>query len=155
MVVAVLIVGAGGIGSSAILYLAGAGIGSLTLVDFDVVEESNLHRQVIHDTAAAHNATHKATSAAARVKALNPYILCDVIQDKLTRSNAVEIMTQKPYDLVVDATDNFEARYLINDSCNHVGLPLVSGSAGKKWCGSRAVILYIICLPCLYVCLHA
>ena len=128
----VLIVGAGGIGSSAILYLAGAGVGSMTIVDFDVVEESNLHRQVIHDTLAAQQQTTKAISAAARVKALNPYITCDVVLEKLTHSNAVQIMTQQAYDVVVDATDNFVARYLINDTCNHVGLSLVSGSAGTS-----------------------
>lgn len=125
-----LIVGAGGIGSSAILYLAGAGVGSLTLVDFDVVEESNLHRQVIHDTAAATSGALKAESAAARVAALNPHISCEVVLQKLTRGNAMAVLTQKRFDLVVDATDNFDARYLINDACNLVGLPLVSGSAG-------------------------
>ena len=127
----VLIIGAGGIGSSAIMYLAGAGVGSLTLVDFDIVEESNLHRQVIHDTTSAHSGTYKANSAAARVNALNPFISCDVVIEKLTRNNALDIMKRKNYDLVVDATDNFDARYLINDTCNIIGIPLVSGSAGE------------------------
>jgi len=125
----VLIVGAGGIGSSAILYMAGAGVGSLTIVDFDVVEESNLHRQVIHDTSATHACMLKAESAASRVKALNPNIECEIITEKLTRGNSVDIMTRKSFDLVVDATDNFDARYLINDTCNLIGSPLVSGSA--------------------------
>jgi adenylyltransferase/sulfurtransferase len=116
--------------------LAGAGVGSLTLVDFDVVEESNLHRQVIHDTAGAHGNTHKADSASARVAALNPFISCDTVKEKLTRSNVIEIMTRKQYDLVVDATDNFDARYVINDACNQVEVPLVSGSAGESLNGA-------------------
>ena len=126
----VMVVGAGGIGSSAILYMAGAGVGSLTLVDFDVVEESNLHRQVIHDSESARSDTYKAHSAQSRVKSLNPHITCDVVLEKLTRNNAIEVMSQKGYDVVIDATDNFDARYIINDACNQMSIPLVSGSAG-------------------------
>lgn len=125
----VIVIGAGGIGSSVILYIAGAGVGTLSIVDFDCVEESNLHRQVIHDTEGAKNSINKAASAAARVNTLNPHIYCEYIQEKLDRTNAMSILSRMKYDTVVDATDNFEARYIINDACNQLGLALVSGSA--------------------------
>ena len=121
----VLVVGAGGIGSSVLLYLAGAGIGHIEVLDFDVVEISNLHRQVLHDTKS--QGQLKCESAIQRMKALNPTIQCTSSSVKLTVENAMACF--EDFDVVVDATDNFEARYIINDACVLLGKPLVSGSA--------------------------
>ena len=121
----VLVVGAGGIGSTVLPYLAAAGIGRLQVVDFDTVEVSNLHRQILHDTAS--QGRLKGESAVARLMAINPTIECDRADEKLTASNALSLLAD--FDLVVDATDNFEARYVVNDACVLLGKPLVSGSA--------------------------
>ncbi len=109
----VLLVGAGGLGSSAALYLAAAGVGTLGLVDFDTVDLSNLHRQILHGTSDVGRS--KLDSAAERLHDLNPE--CTVVPHpvRLTRDNALEIIEQ--YDIVVDGTDNFATRYLINDAC--------------------------------------
>jgi molybdopterin/thiamine biosynthesis adenylyltransferase len=126
----VLIVGAGGIGSTVIMYLAGAGVGTIGIMDFDKVEESNLHRQIIHDTEGGRNITLKAESARARVHALNPHIRCTVIIDRVHIDNAVKVIGD--FDVVVDATDNSSARYALNSACNFLKKPLVSGSAGRS-----------------------
>jgi adenylyltransferase/sulfurtransferase len=120
----VLIVGAGGLGSPLALYLAAAGIGRLGLVDFDVVDESNLQRQILHGTASVGRS--KLESARARLNDLNPGTRVDLYETRITSENAFEIM--KPYDLVVDGTDNFPTRYLVNDACVLLEKPNVYGS---------------------------
>lgn len=121
----VLVVGAGGIGSTVLMYLAASGIGHISVVDFDDVDMSNLHRQVIHTE--ANVGMNKAVSACQAVKALNPSIRCTAIQDALTFDNARDIVAR--HDCIVDASDNPRTRYLINDACVLAKKPLVSGSA--------------------------
>ncbi|KAG7358522.1 molybdopterin biosynthesis MoeB protein [Nitzschia inconspicua] len=121
----VLIVGAGGIGSTVIFYLAACGVGHLSIVDFDDVDVSNLHRQVIHKNQDV--GMNKAESARRAVHDLNPTISCSTIQEPLTDFNALELI--QTHDCVVDASDNPQTRYLINDACVLSGKPLVSGSA--------------------------
>ena len=120
----VLIIGAGGLGAPLGLYLAAAGVGTLGIVDFDVVEESNLQRQVIHSTSGV--GASKAGSAARRIGELNPHVRTVLHEIRLTSENAMEIM--RGYDIVVDGTDNFPTRYLTNDACVLLGKPLVYGS---------------------------
>jgi molybdopterin/thiamine biosynthesis adenylyltransferase/rhodanese-related sulfurtransferase len=120
----VLIVGAGGLGAPLGLYLAAAGVGTIGIVDHDVVEESNLQRQVIHSTAGV--GTSKAKSAARRIGELNPAVNAVVYEERLTSDNA--FATLKDYDVVVDGTDNFPTRYLVNDACVLLGKPNVYGS---------------------------
>jgi adenylyltransferase/sulfurtransferase len=120
----VLIVGAGGLGSPAALYLAAAGVGRIGIVDFDNVDLSNLQRQVLHDTAAV--GSPKTQSARARLEAINPFVRVESIEAELTASNALEIIGA--YDVVVDGTDNFKTRYLTNDACVLLGRPNVYGS---------------------------
>ena len=121
---AVLCIGAGGLGSPLALYLAAAGVGRIGLVDFDVVDESNLQRQIIHDTAAI--GTPKLVSAKKRLLALNPYISVETHEIKLSSANAIELFKQ--YDVVADGTDNFPTRYLVNDACVLTGKPNAYGS---------------------------
>jgi len=121
----VLVVGAGGIGSTVILYLAACGIGKISIVDFDEVDVSNLHRQIIHKTNDV--GMNKAESARRAVENLNPSILCTVVKEPLTANNALELISSS--DCVVDASDNPQTRYLINDACVLSEIPLVSGSA--------------------------
>ena len=121
----VLVVGAGGIGSTVLLYLGASGVGRIGVVDFDGVETSNLHRQVIHKS--QNVGVNKAVSACRAVLELNPTIQCLPIATALTHDNAFEIVQQ--YDCVVDASDNPKTRYLINDACVLADKPLVSGSA--------------------------
>lgn len=121
----VLLVGAGGLASSAALYLAGAGVGTLGLVDFDDIETSNLQRQIIHQQNGV--GTSKAESAVRAINAYNPDVKAIAYKVHFTSQNALEIM--KPYDLVLDCTDNVTSRYLINDACVLLNKPLVSGSA--------------------------
>jgi len=120
----VLLVGAGGLGSPLALYLAAAGVGRIGLVDFDVVDESNLQRQVLHGTASV--GRPKLESAKARLADLNPGVRVDTYETRLTSENAFELM--KPYDVVADGTDNFPTRYLVNDACVLLGKPNVYGS---------------------------
>jgi adenylyltransferase/sulfurtransferase len=120
----VLCIGAGGLGSPLALYLAAAGVGRIGLVDFDVVDESNLQRQIIHDTAAI--GTSKLVSAKNRLLALNPYISVETHEIKLSSANAIELFKQ--YDVVADGTDNFPTRYLVNDACVLTGKPNAYGS---------------------------
>ncbi len=120
----VLCIGAGGLGSPLALYLAAAGVGRLGLVDFDVVDESNLQRQIIHDTAGI--GTPKLVSAKKRLLALNPYIQVETHEIRLSSENAVELF--KKYDVVADGTDNFATRYLVNDACVLTGKPNAYGS---------------------------
>ncbi len=120
----VLIIGTGGLGSPVALYLAAAGVGRIGLVDYDVVDYSNLQRQVIHGTATI--GTLKVESARARMLDLNPDIQVDTYNQPFTSANAMHIA--EPYDLIVDGSDNFPTRYLTNDLCVLTGKPNVYGS---------------------------
>ena len=120
----VLLVGAGGLGSPAALYLAAAGVGRLGILDFDVVDESNLQRQIVHDTSWI--GKPKLESAKARLNGLNPHVLVETHPTALDSSNALQIMAG--YDVIVDGTDNFETRYLTNDACYLLKKPNVYGS---------------------------
>jgi adenylyltransferase/sulfurtransferase len=120
----VLVVGAGGLGSPAALYLAAAGVGRLGLVDFDVVDESNLQRQILHGTGGV--GTTKVQSAETRLRDLNPYVEVDSLEARLSSENAIEIF--EAYDVVVDGSDNFPTRYLANDACVLTGKPYVYGA---------------------------
>ena len=120
----VLCIGSGGLGSPLLLYLAAAGVGRIGLVDFDVVDRSNLQRQVIHGTSWV--GKPKIQSAKDRILEINPYCAIDLYETRLTAENALQIM--EPYDIVVDGTDNFPTRYLVNDACVLLGKPNVYGS---------------------------
>jgi len=120
----VLCVGTGGLGSPLLLYLAAAGVGRLGIVDFDVVDHSNLQRQVIHGTSWV--GKPKIESAKARILEINPHCQVDLYETALTSENALEIISG--YDLVCDGTDNFPTRYLVNDACVLLGKPNVYGS---------------------------
>ncbi len=120
----VLCVGTGGLGSPLTLYLAAAGVGTLGIVDFDVVDSTNLQRQVIHSTADV--GRKKIDSASEKLKNLNPYLNIRKFETKLTSENALEIF--KDFDIVADGTDNFPTRYLVNDACVLTGKPNVYGS---------------------------
>ncbi|HSF26686.1 MAG TPA: adenylyltransferase/sulfurtransferase MoeZ [Actinomycetes bacterium] len=120
----VLVVGAGGLGSPALLYLAAAGVGTIGIIDFDVVDESNLQRQVIHGV---HDlGRSKLESARDSIQEINPLVEVVLHETRLDSTNALEIFA--PYDLVLDGTDNFATRYLVNDTCVLLGKPYVWGS---------------------------
>jgi len=123
---AVLVVGAGGLGSPVIQYLAAAGVGTIGVADDDVVERSNLQRQVVHTDADADVGRPKVESAADFVADLNPDIDVRTHETRVTADNAGELVTD--YDLVVDASDNFPTRYLLNDTCALAGVPLSQGA---------------------------
>jgi adenylyltransferase/sulfurtransferase len=120
----VLMIGTGGLGSPLGLYLAAAGIGTICIVDFDRVEDSNLQRQIIHGTKDV--GRYKVESAAERIKDLNPNVRVNTVNEKLSAANALELV--KEYDLVIDGTDNFATRYLVNDACVFAGKPNIYGS---------------------------
>lgn len=120
----VLVVGAGGLGCPALLYLAAAGVGEIGIVDFDHVSESNLQRQILFTIDDL--GKNKATCASTRLSSLNPHVSVKPLSQKISSTNALEIL--KGYDLVIDATDNFPTRYLVNDACVLLGVPLVYGS---------------------------
>lgn len=120
----VLIVGGGGLGSPAALYLAAAGVGTLGLVDADRVELSNLQRQVLHGTAAV--GSLKTESAAARLRDLNPHVRVQTFPERLTSRNALDLLGR--FDLALDGSDNFPTRYLVNDASVLLGKPYVYGS---------------------------
>ena len=143
----VLVIGAGGLGSPAAMYLAAAGVGTIGLVDFDTVELSNLQRQLLHDTADV--GRPKVESAGERLADLNPNV--DVVphQTLLSSENAFDILGG--YDVVVDGTDNFPVRYLVNDATQMLGKPLVYGSI-YQWEGQASVFLPGQGSPC-YRCL--
>lgn len=122
----VLVVGAGGLGSPLILYLAAAGVGTLGLIDHDRVSLDNLGRQIVHDTKAI--GKFKTKSAAATVERLNPHVRAKLYSTRLVAENAAEIVSQ--YDLVADGSDNFATRYLVNDACFFAARPLVSAAVG-------------------------
>ena len=120
----VLVVGAGGLGCTALIYLASAGVGTIGIADHDVVAESNLHRQPLYTS--QYVGKSKAVTAAERLIELNPHIQITIHNEGLLPSNAVDIVT--PYDILLDCTDRFDARYLINDACLLLDKPMVHGS---------------------------
>ena len=143
----VLVVGAGGLGSPALLYLAAAGVGTLGIVDFDVVDESNLQRQVIHGQSDI--GRPKAVSAMETITGINPLINVILHEERLDSDNAMEIFAG--YDLIVDGTDNFATRYLVNDACVLLGKPYVWGSI-YRFDGQASVFWaeHGPCYRCLY-----
>lgn len=120
----VLCIGTGGLGSPLLLYLAAAGIGNIGIVDFDVVDRSNLQRQIIHETSWV--GKPKIESAKSRILEINPFCQVDLYETRLTADNALQLLEN--YDVVVDGTDNFPTRYLVNDACVISGKPNVYGS---------------------------
>lgn len=143
----VLCVGAGGLGSPALLYLAAAGVGTLGVIDFDVVDESNLQRQVIHGQTDV--GRPKTESAAASVKEINPLITVVVHNEVLSNDNVMDIFSG--YDLIVDGTDNFATRYMVNDAAVLLGKPYVWGSI-YRFDGQASVFWaeHGPCYRCLY-----
>ncbi|MCO5247946.1 MAG: molybdopterin-synthase adenylyltransferase MoeB [Chitinophagales bacterium] len=133
----VLIIGAGGLGSPALLYLAAAGVGTIGLIDFDVVDDSNLQRQVLFSMNDIGRL--KVEAARDRVLSLNPYINVITYNEKLSSQNALEIF--KDYDVVADGTDNFPTRYLVNDACVLLGIPNVYASI-YRFDGQASVFNY-------------
>jgi len=123
----VLLVGAGGLGSPAAFYLAAAGVGTLRLVDDDVVDRSNLQRQILHTDARV--GTAKVASAAATLSALNPRTRLEPMRERITSGNVERVLDQ--VDVVIDGADNFAARYLLNDACVKLGKPLVYGAVHR------------------------
>ena len=143
----VLVVGAGGLGSPALLYLAAAGVGTLGIVDFDTVDESNLQRQIIHGVSDVGKS--KAESAKESIQEVNPYVKVILHKERLESDNVMEIF--EPYDLIIDGTDNFATRYLVNDACVFLHKPYVWGSI-YRFDGQASVFWadYGPCYRCLY-----
>ena len=143
----VLVVGAGGLGSPALMYLAAAGVGTLGIVDFDTVDESNLQRQVIHGVSDV--GRPKAESAADSIREINPLIQVNIHNFALDNSNVMELFAQ--YDLILDGTDNFATRYLVNDAAVLLGKPYVWGSI-YRFDGQASVFWaeHGPCYRCLY-----
>jgi adenylyltransferase/sulfurtransferase len=144
----VLTVGAGGLGSPLSLYLAAAGVGTIGIVDFDVVDLTNLQRQIVHGTSTL--GQPKLESAEARLSDVNPNVRIEKHETRLTSQNALEILRE--YDIVVDGTDNFPTRYLVNDACVLLGKPNVYGSIFRF--EGQASVFYAPQGPC-YRCLYS
>ncbi|HEY7428674.1 MAG TPA: molybdopterin-synthase adenylyltransferase MoeB [Gemmataceae bacterium] len=143
----VLLIGAGGLGSPLGLYLAAAGVGRIGLIDFDVVDFSNLQRQVLHGTPDV--GRPKLHSARDRLQAINPEVQIDLYETRLTSANALSLF--EPYDLIIDGTDNFPTRYLVNDACVLLKKPNVYGSIFRF--DGQASVFYPGRGPC-YRCLY-
>src|SRR5215475_471173 len=143
----VLVVGAGGLGWPALMYLAAAGVGTLGIVEFDTVDESNLQRQIIHGQSDI--GRPKAESARDSIHEINPYVTVNIHGEPLTRDNAMQIFAD--YDLIIDGTDNFATRYLVNDAAVLLGKPYVWGSI-YRFDGQASVFWseYGPCYRCLY-----
>ena len=143
----VLCVGAGGLGSPALMYLAAAGVGTIGIVEFDTVDESNLQRQIIHGQSDIGKS--KAQSAKEKISEINPYVQVITHEVRLDNSNVKEIFSQ--YDIIVDGTDNFATRYLVNDACVLLKKPYVWGSI-YRFDGQASVFWaeYGPCYRCLY-----
>jgi adenylyltransferase/sulfurtransferase len=143
----VLCVGAGGLGSPALMYLAAAGVGTIGIVEFDTVDESNLQRQIIHGQSDIGKS--KAQSAKEKISEINPYVEVITHEVRLDNSNVKEIFSQ--YDIIVDGTDNFATRYLVNDACVLLKKPYVWGSI-YRFDGQASVFWaeYGPCYRCLY-----
>ncbi len=134
----VLVVGAGGLGCPVLQYLNAAGIGTIGIVDFDSIEIHNLHRQILYTTDDI--GKPKAPIAAGKLKLFNPHVHCIVFEELIQESNSRDIISQ--FDIVVDGSDNFLTRYLVNDSCVALGKPLVYGSI-LNFEGQLAVFNYL------------
>jgi len=147
MAAKVLCVGAGGLGSPALMYLAAAGVGTLGIVEFDVVDESNLQRQIIHGQSDIGKS--KALSAAESIAEINPYTKVIVHETRLDNSNVMELFSQ--YDLIIDGTDNFATRYMVNDAAVLLGKPYVWGSIYRL--DGQASVFWAEHGPC-YRCLY-
>lgn len=143
----VLVVGAGGLGAPALQYLSAAGVGTIGVIDADTVENTNLHRQVIHKDASI--GMPKVFSAQAEMEAQNPFVTVRPYHRRLDDSIAAELIAE--YDLVLDGTDNFETRYLVNASCVKAGVPLISGAL-SQWEGQLSVFDPARGAPC-YQCI--
>jgi len=143
----VLCVGAGGLGSPALMYLAAAGVGTLGIVEFDVVDESNLQRQIIHGQSDVGRS--KAESARDSVREINPFMTVNLYEERLDSSNVMELFAQ--YDLIIDGTDNFATRYLVNDACVLLHKPYVWGSIYRF--DGQAAVFWADEGPC-YRCLY-
>jgi adenylyltransferase/sulfurtransferase len=141
-------VGAGGLGSPAALYLAAAGVGTLGIVDFDVVDRTNLQRQVLHGTSQV--GRPKLESAKARIQDINPHVAVETFETRLTSENALDIIRE--FDIVADGTDNFPTRYLVNDACVLLDKPNVYGSIFRF--EGQASVFHAQDGPC-YRCLYA
>src|SRR5690242_13841633 len=143
----VLCVGAGGLGSPALMYLAAAGVGTLGIVDFDTVDESNLQRQIIHGQSDIGRS--KAESARDSIREINPYVTVVIHDEALSNDNVMDIFRQ--YDLIVDGTDNFATRYMVNDAAVLLGKPYVWGSI-YRFDGQASVFWeeHGPCYRCLY-----
>ena len=143
----VLCIGAGGLGSPALMYLAAAGVGTLGIVEFDTVDESNLQRQIIHGQSDIGRS--KAESARDSIKEINPYVDVVIHDERLDSSNVMQLFAQ--YDLIVDGTDNFATRYLVNDACVLLSKPYVWGSI-YRFDGQASVFWseHGPCYRCLY-----
>jgi adenylyltransferase/sulfurtransferase len=143
----VLVVGAGGLGSPAALYLAAAGVGTLGIVDFDIVDRSNLQRQILHGTSDI--GTAKTDSARAHLHDINPHVALEMFSERLSSANALEIL--KRFDVIVDGSDNFPTRYLVNDACVLLGKPMVYGAV-FRFDGQVSVFSAKVgpCYRCLY-----
>ncbi|MCX6448140.1 MAG: adenylyltransferase/sulfurtransferase MoeZ [Actinobacteria bacterium] len=143
----VLCVGAGGLGSPALMYLAAAGVGTIGIAEFDTVDESNLQRQIIHGQSDIGKS--KAQSAKEKISEINPYVQVITHEVRLDNSNVKEIFSQ--YDIIVDGTDNFATRYLVNDACVLLKKPYVWGSI-YRFDGQASVFWaeYGPCYRCLY-----
>ena len=143
----VLCVGAGGLGSPNLMYLAAAGVGTLGIVEFDTVDESNLQRQIIHGQSDIGRS--KAQSAADTIAEINPHVNVVIHEERLDNDNVMDLFSQ--YDLIIDGTDNFATRYLVNDACVLLGKPYVWGSI-YRFEGQASVFWaeYGPCYRCLY-----
>ena len=143
----ILIIGAGGLGSPLAMYLAAAGIGRIGLVDYDIVDYTNLQRQLLYGTDDV--GKPKLTAAKERIQNLNPHVQVDTYNEPLTSANALELFA--PYDIIIDGTDNFPTRYLVNDACVLLGKPNVYGSI-FRFEGQLSVFFakYGPCYRCLY-----
>jgi adenylyltransferase/sulfurtransferase len=143
----VMLIGAGGLGSPLALYLAAAGVGRLGLVDFDVVDFSNLQRQIMHTTQDVGRS--KLASARDHIQAINPEVQLDLYETRITSANAMKLL--EPYDLVIDGTDNFPTRYLVNDACVMLKKPNIYGSIFRF--DGQASVFHPPAGPC-YRCLY-
>lgn len=144
----IVIIGAGGLGCPALMYLAAAGIGKITIMDNDRIDESNLQRQVLYTT--ADQGLYKAEIAALQLQSLNPTIKISAKKERLSSENAQELLAN--HDVILDGSDNFETRYLVNDTANKLGIPVVFGAI-TGWEGQVSIFAGNSEAPC-YRCLY-